>query len=760
VTNKHDNILAKPSGITLADHISNVISEAKTIKEMRQNTFNKYEKITGASFFNRLEFVCKYHDEGKKCNKWQSACQKDYKNYLDWKKAHNGNFNDYKLEMKEEAGKHIRNASVRHELDSLKYLNFDNIPLSVATAIAAHHSKLSSKNEERWKKENKYELWKKFKTHSNKISEKEDFEESIIKHYEFAGLRSYLQLADRRASAKEEDNSIPDFTKFNYDFPEEWQKRNVQKLVEDNWDKDLLLVRAPTGAGKTDASLLWAKKQIENGRADRLIIAMPTRFTSTALSIEVTKTLSETGLYHSSAWFNKFENAVKEKDIERNEAKSIHDFARLLETSTTVCTIDHLLTSLTLSREDHHHIAFNLANSCLVIDEADFYDEFIQANILVLLKVLKTWQVPVLLMSASLPESAIEDYKSIGYDIDKIIEDKSDNERDRFAIKSIIDYSNVNDISHLLDKCIEKDNAIIFVNTIESAINIYHYFTEKKVLPILYHSRFTEPDKKKKENQLIEALGKDAWSNGKAKGIAILTQIGEMSINISADLMISELCPIDRLTQRAGRLCRFSKDKIGELHVIIPQKDDKIYPAPYGNYDRKAKEWVAIDELIETKEYLDLINYNANQLIELLNRIYKVNKEKNIKSKKNAETLKQMFINNWLINPNNTIDIDASDNLDWQSRDIYAQESVYVRKPESIFFYSYNDFHSWKIENSLELPLYIFEKLKKHQLCSNRSLFIGKKEENIIILNEETYNFNIGVNLPSKAFTIYKSFNP
>src|SRR5699024_10924708 len=157
---------------------------------------------------------------------------------------------------------------------------------------------------------------------------------------------------------------------FNYEFPHS-KKRNVQKLIDLYWDDDLLLIRAPTGSGKTDASLLWASRQIENHRAERLIIAMPTRFTSNALAINITESLSDTGLYHSSAWFTEFQKKIDSKQIEVKKAKKIHEFGRLLLTPVTVCTIDHLLMSLTLTREDHHLIAFNLANSCLVIDEAD-----------------------------------------------------------------------------------------------------------------------------------------------------------------------------------------------------------------------------------------------------------------------------------------------------------------------------------------------------------------------------------------------------
>src|SRR5690606_12494653 len=105
-----------------------------------------------------------------------------------------------------------------------------------------------------------------------------------------------------------------------------------------------------------------------------------------------------------------------------------------------VCTIDHLLMALTLTREDHHLITFNLANSCLVIDEADFYDEFTHANIMVMLEFLKYWKVPVLLMSASLPESVLPLYRKFGLPVLDIKEDNLDQEdyiRTKFKVECI-----------------------------------------------------------------------------------------------------------------------------------------------------------------------------------------------------------------------------------------------------------------------------------------------------------------------------------
>lgn len=738
-------ILAKPSGITLDVHRQNVMSEGSLLSSFIPFVLQKYHSETGKDFERRIELVCQYHDEGKELSKkWQSACQQDYENFLIWQQRNNGkSFKEYTI--KEDSGKNIRNAATRHEFHSLN--KNKTLPLALQAAIAAHHGKLGENFEERWLNEGFKEFWTKFKNESYK---ERTLEETAKIHYEFAGVRGLLQLADHRASAKEDGDFVPDSSPFHYQFPHA-EKRGVQNLIEQHWKDNLLLVRAPTGAGKTDASLLWASLQIENKRAERLIIAMPTRFTSNALEINVAESLSNTGLYHSSAWFNKFQKKLENGAITKKEADKTHEFARLLQTPITICTIDHLLMALTLTREDHHLISFNMANSCLVIDEADFYDDFTQANILVLLEILRYWKVPVLLMSASLPESVLPLYKKIGYKINQIIEDTTDNSRNRFEIKEIKDYSEISEIEELLELCIENGNAIIYANTVDKAVMFYDWFEKRGEKPILYHSRFTEPDKKDKEQELIEALGKDAWNNNVAKGIAIMTQIGEMSINISADIMISELCPIDRLTQRAGRLCRFEKSKIGDLFILIPQKENSIYPAPYGEYDRKRKAWIPCKAYIKTMEMLETIFYSADKLVNMLNHIYSSETGFSAKAISNANHLKEYFQYNWLINPMQVTSTDDTDTNYWRSRNIASQDTVFVRKPESKYFSNYLSFQNWKLSNSIELPVYLIEKGKKNHMIDIEIMKIKDEVETLYVIREGFYNKLKGVIFTDEA---------
>lgn len=714
-------ILAKPSGITLEQHKFNVISEGRALMLYRSCCISKYYAFINKDIEARLALVCEYHDEGKSSDCWQIACQKDHILYMQSKGVSNA---------KKEIGENIRLCGVRHELYSLDTCVRKRFPLPLIAAIAAHHGKLNVAFRERWEQsQTAKDIWKLL---NKKTWENKSFEQISRLQYEYSALRGLLQFADHRASAKEEGDYVPTLTPFSYKFPHP-QKRPVQQIIERYWDRDLLLLRAPTGAGKTDASLLWASLQIENKRADRLVVAMPTRFTSNALAINVSDTLSDTGLYHSSAWYSRFQADVNEGNIDKRYAEKEHELARLLETPVTVCTIDHLLMALTLTREDHHLITFNLANSCVVIDEADFYDDFTQANILVLLELLKYWKVPVLLMSASLPESSLEDYRKIGYRELRIEEDKSDGDRDRFELSKIQQYSSVDDIESLLFEMMTVGAGIIYVNTVDKVFEISQWFERQNFKDIIiYHSRFTEPDKKAKEEELIEALGKDAWKEGRQHGIAILTQIGEMSINISADIMLSDLCPIDRLTQRAGRLCRFDKNKVGKLYVVVPVKDDVLYPAPYGTFDKKTTSWEPCASLELTFNLLECKNYSSNDLVKLLNKVYAESSEFSARAIENANNLKDYFMFNWLIGSKEVVQTDDDSTNFWSSRNIPPQDSVYITDENTLCFKSYNHFNEWKLSNAIEVPLYLIEQgIKKYGTI--------RKIENVRIDDDENF---------------------
>lgn len=703
--------------ITLEDHTAHVIEQAKYLLDARPFMEAKYERLTGEDLRDALVRAAEWHDVGKARHEWQNACRKDYK---------------------QGTSHHLRDAGFRHELASLWWADHKKARLTFPerAAIAAHHGKLSFRHEHRWLEDGDGDfasLWEDFVDTAYQWDDplnrpSDPFATALAERYRVAGIRALLQLADTRASGEESGGWLPPVEPFTYDFPyknddETPSYRGVQEKVQAHWDESAMILRAPTGSGKTDAAMLWAEHQVKKGHADRLVIAMPTRFTSNALAVGVAENVGDTGLYHSSAWYTGYQEDVEQGKIERDKAQELHRMARLLVTPVTVSTIDHLLISLTGTREDHHSIFWGLTNACVVIDEADFYDGFVQANILKLLRVLRLFEVPVLIMSATVPESA----KTL-YGIDHLAEDETGADETRCYIRDGGEAEKPGDVTPILEKVLKPDEpaAIIYANTVARALAYYDWFCDRGVEPILYHSRFTEPDKKCIEERLIAALGRKAWDSekeGMPGGVAILTQIGEMSLNISAPFMVSDLCPYDRLAQRAGRLGRFEGMDPGELYVVTPQKNGELYPAPYGEYLLEEREWQSGRPLTETQANMRYGAYSARDFVKAVNDLYPDPEPPSGRAEQNQKRLHEHLCTDWLIVPaGEGPEEDDTKTDEWRSRDIAPQRVVLTQRPEHFESYAaYRKFElecgvscsNWQIEvgvkkgRAVQLPFYV-----------------------------------------------------
>lgn len=772
--------LGKPSGITLRDHTLHVVEQAEYVLEKNSFLIEKYRLLTKGDLRKELIEATKYHDWGKAYPKWQNACQTDNLIYKKWRiekglpkdEVNAEEYRQFEKEMFKQnkvCGPNLMKAKLRHEFASLLYIEKHKLNSSpiVKAAIAAHHGKLGFKSLHRWEGDGIeglrtegpfYKYWKEFKQLSNRNKDTLKIQQLLIERFRFSAVRSLLQLADTRASRLEGegDQAFYEFKRF--EIKNKYEKlRPVQEAAKELSNQPISILRAPTGSGKTYASLLWADNQInpENGelaKADRLVIAMPTRFTSNALSISVGEQIDETGLYHSSAWFNRY------GDITDSEVKKIaseaHRMARFLATPISVCTIDHLLISLTGTKEQHHSTFFFLANSAVVFDEADFYDPFVQANIVVLIEVLNVLKVPVLIMSATVPDSAKSLY-NINYPI------KSPNIQPSKVVKKL-QWVGTDDIDiskeRIMDMMLEKGTGIIYANTVERALKYYRYLEKysnrNKVPLVIYHSRFTEPNKKDIEEKLISKLGKNAWENNhneSVKGIAIMTQIGEMSVNISTPIMLSDLCPWDRLAQRVGRLVRFEEADFGICYVVEPQKDGEFYPAPYGDYDRKERKWIPNDSLKKTRNQL-IQSYNEDKEItpkdfeDLVNELYPDAPSIIGHAAFNQKKYRDLIRDNWLILSSESVNEEDGQTQEWSSRHIPPQQTVFtVLKPR---FSSYSEFQEHVLQFGISCPVYSIEKeLKKGERSKMIpvQVFIGKSEEEVSIYYTSNYNSNLGL---------------
>jgi len=784
MSQSNQDILAKPSGISLAEHTQHVKQEAAYIIEQLPFLSVKYQRLCARELGKDLRIAAHYHDWGKSFPQWQEPCQRDYKVYLNWRKREGLSISDlnaedyrrFEVSMRKAGkmpGQNIFHACLRHELASLLYIDQGQVALSepIMAAIAAHHGKLSYRHKHRWKKDGRNsdheprgpfaKYWEDFEALTDDVSD-ESLAEVVKKRYEFAAIRALLQLADTRASRKEGEGEDAHYELASFPKVKRFPTlRPVQKAALGLAEQPVGILRAPTGSGKTYAALLWAEEQVVQSKADRLVIAMPTRFTSNALSIGAAEQLGETGLYHSSAWYNRY--GELKKGAAYKEAMESHRMAKFLATPVTVCTIDHLLIALTGTREAHHSTFYFLANSAVVFDEADFYDPFVQANIVVLLEILKVLEVPVLIMSATVPDSAKKHYQATAPIAVAETESRSTRKKLHFIGSSVLQKEAI------LREMISREEGVIYANTIARALEYYRWFEdnmEEKNIPIvIYHSRFTEEGKKGIEDNLINKLGKEAWENNereRVRGIAIMTQIGEMSVNISTTLMLTDLCPWDRLAQRVGRLARFEFQDEGICYVVTPYKDGKVYPAPYGSYSRKDKKWVPFESFRDSGKQLQHSFSKAQTVtpedfVDFVNDLYPDVPELDSDSAANQRRYQQIIRANWLITPDTRVEEDEGHvGADWSSRRIPPQQTVFIETPHNLS--GYPDLQRFELKYGVSVPNYLLDKelrKKENSRITEEEIRLEKYEEDLKVYFTSDYSEELGL-----AFLYEDNFRP
>ena len=195
----------------------------------------------------------------------------------------------------------------------------------------------------------------------------------------------------------------------------------------------------------------------------------------------------------------------------------------------------------------------NLVNSVIIFDEVHYYEEKTLNNLYTLFNILKAMNIPHNLMSGTLPDFLInslsEDYKlvtddeglnyapfSISYNKNCLIKTSTPFEIDEKILEDIKNSFNKGLKQFFIFNTVHR--AQLFFNKLKS------YFEDDNI--VLYHSQFTYTDRVNKENEILSLHEK------KGSFILIATQVIEISLDISADIMYTELAPPDSIGQRGG----------------------------------------------------------------------------------------------------------------------------------------------------------------------------------------------------------------
>jgi len=356
------------------------------------------------------------------------------------------------------------------------------------------------------------------------------------------------------------------------------EKEKMRELYEFQRElaniKDSAIISAPCGRGKTEGALMGALNIIKLQNKNKIIFALPTQITSNAMYERLKKIFgnNNVGIYHGMSRYLHYEaDDIKEEDI-----RSLVFDEKVFDKPVTITTIDHLIYSLVHGYKQADFALGNILNSVIILDEIHYYENHTLRYILDGLKILRDLKIPYIAMSGTLPSFIVEELNKI--QSHTLIEDVEGLKFEPFIIekstKSV--FEAIDEVKKIYD---EEKNQIIIVNTIKRAKDLYHLL-ENKILKdnlFLLHSQFTFNDRSKKEKEINNLKGKRPW-------ILVSTQAIEISVDISCDIMHTELAPVDAIGQRGGRLNRGGKNHNNEHFMFIYQPKDHL---PYSTDNDK-----------------------------------------------------------------------------------------------------------------------------------------------------------------------------
>lgn len=373
-----------------------------------------------------------------------------------------------------------------------------------------------------------------------------------------------------------------------FDFPpNEMQIKALAAITEPG----VYVIEAPMGMGKTEAALCAAYQLMISGKAKGIYFALPTQATSNRMHLRMNEFLARitpdapmSRLIHANSWLTTSDCGIQptatfRKSSAQEDARTGRDWfastKRALIAPFGVGTIDQALLGVVAAK--HFFVRhFALAGKVVILDEVHSYDLYTGTLIDTLITTLEGLGCTVIVLSATLTG------KRRGQLLSQSGNELNDpnlpyplisGRRKEMHIEPIaaeppaprnvkVDFVNAEKATEEAIALALEGGAVLWIcNTIDAAQKQYQRFekmTQGKFPLGLLHSRFPYWQRELLENEWMERFGKSGET--RCGSILVSTQVVEQSVDLDADLMITELAPTDMLLQRLGRLWRHERE--------------------------------------------------------------------------------------------------------------------------------------------------------------------------------------------------------
>lgn len=326
---------------------------------------------------------------------------------------------------------------------------------------------------------------------------------------------------------------------------------------------------APTGSGKTEGSLLWALRNLEDMGGGKVIYLLPTMVTANSIfhRLEDYFGKGNVGLTHSTASL-----LFTEEEEDRTAIRHAL-FDKTFMTPATVATVDQLLFA-GFNTGKWPVVEANAANSTIVVDEIHAYDPWTLGLLLEAIRHYSRLGTRFMLMSATLPAYVL-DLLTRALPDATIVRDETLLASARNTFQTVD--APVEEAEDAIIEAVEGGaKTLVVANSVGACQDLYTKFEDLD--PVCYHSKFTLQDRALKEKKI----------ESDSTRLLIATQVVEVSLDIDFDCMFSECAPPDAIVQRAGRVNR-RREKDGTCITLYRPSDvsEKIYdPDRAGLLDR------------------------------------------------------------------------------------------------------------------------------------------------------------------------------
>ena len=408
-------------------------------------------------------------------------------------------------------------------------------------------------------------------THEFSIEEAEDNYEYVINYCNkrksgCSEWRGLLMAADHMASAMEAVSEMPLdklFIKPDLSFYNRQSEIYPLSMISVDNNKKHTLVTAPTGAGKTDFLLRRCR--------GRVFYTLPFQASINAMYDRIKGDLSDTDaqvhLLHAASNLKMKDGTVEESIMQRHVGASVK-----------VLT-PHQMVSVVFGIKGYEAMAMDLRGCDVILDEIHTYSDVMQSIVLRIIEILVALDCRVHVGTATMPTVLYEKILELLGGNDAVYEVKLDSKiLQTFNRHQIYKLKDKKESYDVIASAIESNSKLLIVcNQVKRAQEMYENIANlyPNVKRMLVHSRYKRRDRARLETELREEFN----NLENTPCIVVSTQVVEVSLDISFDIMITECAPIDALTQRFGRINRKrTKDTIGHykpIYVIAPSEDEK-----------------------------------------------------------------------------------------------------------------------------------------------------------------------------------------